>query len=183
MIFTETELKGAFIVKPEPHRDKRGLFMRTFCKKEFREIGHLKEFVQFNHSITEKKGTIRGMHFQYPPSAEIRLIRCIRGEVYDVIVDLRKNSSTYLKHISINLSEENRMMIYIPEGFAHGFQTLQHNTQLVYYHTSYYSPPDLGGLLYCDPVIGIKWPLESVNLSDRDQNNPTIDENFKVFDF
>lgn len=179
MKFIETELKGAYIIDLEPRKDDRGLFARTFCKREFQEIGHNKEFVQFNHSMSVQKGTLRGMHFQNPPSAEIKLIRCIRGKVFDVIIDLRAGSSTFLKHIGVVLSEENMRMIYVPEGFAHGFQTLEDNTQMIYHHTEYYAPGSEGGLNFRDPSLNIEWPLTPTNLSDKDQKYPYIDNNFK----
>jgi dTDP-4-dehydrorhamnose 3,5-epimerase len=179
MKFLDTGLKGAYIIELEPRRDERGLFARTFCKREFSEINHTKEFVQFNHSMSSQKGTLRGMHFQIPPSAEIKLIRCIRGAVLDVIIDLRKGSPTFLKHIQVVLSEENMNMIYVPEGFAHGFQTLEDNTQMIYHHTEYYSPENERGLNFNDPTFNITWPLEPINLSEKDKKNPYIDNNFK----
>ncbi len=175
MKFVETPLKGAYIIKLEPLVDERGFFARTFCKKEFKEIGHLKEFVQFNHSKTVQKGTLRGMHYQVSPSSEIKLIRCIQGEAYDVIVDLRKESPTFLDHLVVVLSEKNMKMIYVPEGFAHGFQTLEDNCQLIYHHTAYYSPEDERGLYYDDPTLNISWPLEPKNLSAKDRSYPLLD--------
>jgi len=179
MKYIETPLKGAYIIELEPFRDSRGLFARTFCKNEFLKIGHNKEFVQFNHSVTLNKGTIRGMHYQVPPSAEIKLIRCIRGSVNDVIVDIRYGSPTFLKYFGLELNEENMKMIYIPEGFAHGFQTLKDNTQLIYHHTQYYNPEDERAIRYNDPLIKISWLLEPVNLTEKDKNHPLIDNNFK----
>ena len=179
MKFIETSLKGAYIVEPEPFRDDRGFFARTFCKREFSEIKHTKEFVQFNHSMTTTKGTLRGMHYQIPPSAEIKLIRCIRGSVYDVIIDIRKNSPTFLKHFGVTLSESNLKMIYIPEGFAHGFQTLEDNAQMLYHHTEYYTPQNERGLNYKDPAFKIDWPLIPVNMTEKDQKYSFIDTNFK----
>jgi dTDP-4-dehydrorhamnose 3,5-epimerase len=179
MKFFETELKGAYTIDIEPRKDDRGLFARTFCKREFQEIGHTKEFVQFNHSMSVLKGTLRGMHFQYPPFSEIKLIRCIRGQVLDVIIDLRAGSPTFLNHIGVILSEENMRMIYVPEGFAHGFQTLEDNSQMIYHHTEYYTPGNEGGLNFKDPILNIQWPLEPTNLSDKDQKYPFIDNNFK----
>jgi dTDP-4-dehydrorhamnose 3,5-epimerase len=179
MRFLDTELKGAFIIELEPRRDDRGLFVRTFCKREFSEINHSKEFVQCNQSISVQKGTLRGMHFQVPPSAEIKLIRCIRGKVFDVIIDLRKDSPTFLEHIEVILSEENMNMIYVPEGFAHGFQTLEDNSQMMYHHTEYYTPENERGLNFNDPAFHISWPLEPFNVSEKDQKYPFIDNNFK----
>jgi dTDP-4-dehydrorhamnose 3,5-epimerase len=179
MIFTETALKGSFIISLEPYSDERGWFARTYCKQEFAAIGHDKEWVQLNHSFTADKGTIRGMHFQHPPFSEIKMVRCIAGAVLDVIVDLRNNSPTFLQHISVNLSAANKQMIYIPEGFAHGFQTLEDNTELIYHHSEYYQPGVEGGLLYNDPQLNIQWPLPIKNISERDTNHPLLDNNFK----
>jgi dTDP-4-dehydrorhamnose 3,5-epimerase len=179
MKYTETPLKGAYIIELEPFRDNRGLFARTFCKRDFQKIGHKKEFVQFNHSVTFQKGTIRGMHYQVPPSSEIKLIRCIRGSVFDVIIDLRYKSSTFLKYFTAELSETNMKMIYVPEGFAHGFQTLEDNSQLIYHHTQFYNPSDERGIRYNDPAININWLLQPINITDKDKNYPLIDNNFK----
>lgn len=178
MKFFETELKGAFIIELEPRRDERGLFVRTFCKREFAGINHTKEFVQFNQSVSLQKGTLRGLHFQVPPSSEIKLIRCIRGKVFDVIIDLRMGSPTFLQHIEVILSDEKMNMIYVPEGFAHGFQTLEDNSHMIYHHTEYYTPENERGLNYSDPALNILWPLEPVNVSEKDQKHPFIDHNF-----
>ena len=180
MIFKETKLKGAYVIDLEPFQDERGLFARTFCRREFADIGHQDEFVQFNHSRTHEKGTIRGMHYQLPPSAEIKLIRCVRGSVYDVIVDLRKNSPTFLQYIGLELSDRNMQMIYVPVGFAHGFQTLEDNTELIYHHTAYYAPELEAGLRFDDPQIEIDWPMPPTVLSAKDQNQPLIDPGFTV---
>lgn len=179
MKFVPTPLDGAYIVELEPFYDERGFFARTYCKNEFSAIGHDKEFVQFNHSMTLEKGTLRGMHFQVPPSAEVKLIRCIRGKVYDVIADIRKNSPTFLAHFGIVLSEENLKMIYVPEGFAHGFQTLADNSQMIYHHTAYYNPSNERGLRYNDPALGINWPLPCKNLTEKDKKYPLINNKFK----
>jgi dTDP-4-dehydrorhamnose 3,5-epimerase len=179
MIFTETALKGSFIISLEPYSDERGWFARTYCKKEFAVIGHDKEWVQLNHSFTADKGTVRGMHFQHPPFGEIKMVRCIAGAVLDVIVDIRSSSPTFLQHISVNLSAANKQMIYIPQGFAHGFQTLESDSELIYHHTEFYQPGVEGGLLYSDPMLNIQWPLPIQNISARDINHPLLDNNFK----
>ncbi len=179
MVFIETPLAGAFVIKLEPFQDERGLFARTFCQKEFEQIGHTENFVQFNHSMTVAKGCIRGMHFQKPPFAEIKLIRCIKGKVWDVIVDIRQNSMTFLKWFGVELSAENQKMIYIPKGFAHGFQTLEPNTELIYHHTAFYTPSAEGGLKYNDPKLKIDWKLTPEQLSKKDQEYNYINENFK----
>lgn len=179
MIFKESPLKGAYIIETKPYTDERGLFARTFCKNEFQEIGHKKEFVQFNHSITNDKGTIRGMHYQLPPFSEIKLIRCIRGSVYDVIIDLRTGSSSFLKYFSVELSEQNMLSIYIPQGFAHGFQTLEENAQLIYHHTAYYAPGYEAGIRYNDPALGITWPLPVSIITEKDLNHSLLNNSFK----
>lgn len=179
MVFIETPLAGAFVIKLEPFQDERGLFARTFCQKKFEQIGHTENFVQFNHSMTVAKGCIRGMHFQKPPFAEIKLIRCIKGKVWDVIVDIRQNSMTFLKWFGVELSAENQKMIYIPKGFAHGFQTLEPNTELIYHHTAFYTPSAEGGLKYDDPKLKINWKLTPEQLSKKDQEYNYINENFK----
>jgi dTDP-4-dehydrorhamnose 3,5-epimerase len=179
MTFRETSLKGAFLIELNPFTDNRGLFVRTFCKKEFESIGHNQEFVQFNHSITNRKGSIRGMHYQLPPFSEIKLIRCIRGSVYDVIIDIRKNSPTFLNYCPVELSEQNMLSLYIPEGFAHGFQTLEDNSQLIYHHTAYYTPGYEAGIRYNDPAVGIKWPLSACVIAEKDMNHPLLNKSFK----
>ncbi len=179
MIFQETGLKGAYLIDLKPFRDDRGLFARTFCKKEFEQINHQKEFVQFNHSHTIPKGTLRGLHFQYPPHAEIKLIRCIKGKVYDVIVDLRKESPTFLQYIGAELSEENMRMIYVPEGFAHGFQTLEDHTELIYHHTAFYAPQAEGGVRFDDPLLNIQWPMTPTVISEKDQRHEWLTPSYE----
>lgn len=179
MEFIKTYLEGLYVIKHHVHSDDRGLFSRTFCKQEFNSIGFNKEFVQFNHSFNLKKGTLRGMHFQNIPFCEYKLIRCIAGSVFDVAVDVRKNSPTFLQHFSIELSSSNFLSILIPEGFAHGFQTLQDNTSLIYHHTQFFNNKSDSGLLYNDSLLSINWPLPIVNLSDKDKSYKNIDHNFK----
>jgi len=179
MTFSETPLPGAFLVTPEPFVDDRGLFARTFCKNEFAQIHHTKEFVQFNHSRTNRKGTIRGMHYQLPPYSEIKLIRCIAGSAWDVIIDIRKDSPTFLKHFAVELSGQNMLSVYVPEGFAHGFQTLEDNTHLIYHHTAYYVPGHEAGIRYNDPHLGINWPLPVSEITAKDMNHKLLDNSFK----
>jgi dTDP-4-dehydrorhamnose 3,5-epimerase len=155
--------------------------MRTYSKDEFeKHVGFKREWVQMNQSFTAKKGSIRGMHFQLKPFSEIILVRCIAGEVFDVIIDLREKSATYLKWFGINLSAQNKKMIYIPEGFAHGFQTLTENAELVYQHSAYYNPNAESGIKYNDPAVAIKWPLEATEISERDKTHLLIDSTFKA---
>lgn len=174
MIFQETTLSGAYIIDLEPFNDERGMFARTFCKREFAAIGHSKEFVQFNHSRNHHVGTLRGMHFQNTPFSEIKLIRCIRGSAFDVIVDLRNQSPTFLQYYGVELSEHNLRMMYVPEGFAHGFQTLEDNTELIYHHTAFYTPEQERGIRYDDPRINIAWPLIPRIVSEKDKNYPLL---------
>ncbi|MDX2172127.1 MAG: dTDP-4-dehydrorhamnose 3,5-epimerase [Bacteroidota bacterium] len=181
MIFEETKLKGAYVISLQLLTDNRGGFARTFCKNEFAKIGHTKDLVQLNHSYNTHKGTIRGMHFQLPPYQEIKLIRCIRGSVLDVIVDLRKESPTFLQHISVELSAENKKMIYVPENFAHGFQTLEDHCELIYHHTEFYTPQADSGIRFDDPTLKIDWPLPPAMVSDKDKNYKLIDNHFKGF--
>jgi dTDP-4-dehydrorhamnose 3,5-epimerase len=178
MIFSETILKGSFLIDLHIFEDERGWFGRTFCKNEFEKIGHVKEWVQLNHSFTKQKGTIRGMHFQLTPFSEIKMVRCIAGAVYDVMVDLRKDSSTFLKSFGAELSANNKKMIYIPEGFAHGFQTLSDDSELIYHHTEFYKPSVESGLKYDDPKLNIDWPLAVTNISDRDKQHDFLKDNF-----
>jgi len=179
MIFTETVLKGSFVIGLEPYVDERGWFARTYCKNEFSKIGHQKEWVQLNHSFTSQTGTIRGMHYQLPPFSEIKLVRCIAGAVYDVIIDIRKDSATFLQYVGVELSAANKKMIYIPEGFAHGFQALTDDCELIYHHSQFYTAGIEGGLRYDEPKINIKWPLQVTSISQRDNIHSLIDSNFK----
>ena len=179
MIFTPTSLKGSYLIDLQPYSDERGWFARFYCKDEFKKIGHDKEWVQLNHSVTFEKGALRGMHFQIAPYREIKMVRCIAGAIYDVIIDLRKDSETFLKWFGAELSANNKKMMYIPEGFAHGFQCLSDNCELIYHHTEFYKPGSEGGIRYNDPVIGVYWPLEITTISSRDQSHPFLDENFK----
>lgn len=178
MNFRETELKGLFVIDLEPFQDERGYFSRIFCKREFREAGIESDFVQTNHSVTSRKGAIRGMHYQNPPSAEAKLIRCVRGAVLDFAVDLRCGSETFLKFFGIELSETNNKMIYIPRGFAHGFQTLEDQATLIYQHSAYYDPSVEGGIHYADPSIGIDWPLPVGDVSEKDKKHIFIGDSF-----
>jgi dTDP-4-dehydrorhamnose 3,5-epimerase len=179
MIFTETPLKGSYTIALQPYSDDRGWFARTYCKNEFNAIGHTADWVQINHSFTENKGTVRGMHFQLHPFTEIKLIRCIAGAVLDIMVDIRKNSPTFLQSFAVELSANNHTMIYIPQGFAHGFQALENNTALIYHHSQFYQPNVEGGIRYNDPAININWPLAINNISSRDNQHPLLTSHFK----
>jgi len=179
MKFIETPLSGAYVIELEPFRDERGLFARTFCQKEFAKIGFDKQIVQINYSITRKKGAIRGMHYQRPPASEIKIIRCLQGKVFDVMVDLRAGSPTFMQWHSVELSKDNMRMVYIPEGFAHGFQALTDNAELIYHHSALYRPEYERGLRFDDPALAIAWPLPAGIISIKDQSYPLIDNNFR----
>lgn len=153
--------------------------MRVFCENEFKKIYHLKKLVQINYSFTKKVGVVRGMHYQNPPMAEVKMVKCMRGSVYDVIIDLRKGSDTIFKWKGEILSSENRRMIYIPEGFAHGFQTLEKNCELLYFHTEFYSPDYEEAIRFDDPRVGIKWPLDVTEISEKDKNHPLLSTTFE----
>ena len=181
MKFEETILKGSYVIALDLFQDNRGWFTRTFSKDIFeKQIGFTKEWVQMNHSFTKAKGAIRGMHFQLHPFSEIKLVRCIAGEVFDVIVDLRKESTTLLKWYGTKLSAENKTMLFIPEGFAHGFQTLSENAQLIYHHSEFYNPEAESGIKFDDPAVNIQWPLKVTEISERDKDHPLIDSTFKA---
>jgi dTDP-4-dehydrorhamnose 3,5-epimerase len=176
MIFTETKLRGAFLIDLEAREDDRGFFARAFCQKEFAQHGLKPVIAQANIGFNRRKGTLRGMHFQFPPSAETKLVRASRGAVLDIIVDLRPESATYLQHISVELSADNHRGIYIPERFAHGYQALQDNTETTYQVGEFYTPGSEGGLLYNDPRLGLEWPLPVTVISDKDLQWKPLDE-------
>ena len=179
MIFTPTLLSGSFVIDLEPFADERGWFARFYCEKEFERIGHTKKWVQLNHSTTYIKGAIRGMHYQLPPYREIKMVRCIAGAVFDVIIDIRKDSATFLQWFGIELSAANKKMLYIPEGFAHGFQCLTDNCELIYHHTEFYTPNAEGGIRFDDQRVNIQWPLPAGVLSARDAGHPYLTDDFK----
>ena len=172
MIFRETPLKGAFVLDLEPREDDRGFFARTFCQMEFQAHGLRPVVAQANIASNIAGGTMRGMHFQYPPAAESKLVSCIRGALYDVIVDLRPESPTFLQHFGIELNAENRTALYVPERFAHGYQTLCDNTDAIYLMGDFYTPGVEGGLRYDDPALDIGWPLPVTMISEKDRNLP-----------
>lgn len=176
MIFTETKLKGAFIIDLDRKVDERGFFARTFCQKEFREHGLKPVIAQANLASNARKGTLRGMHFQYPPAAETKLVRCTRGAILDIIVDLRPESPTYLDHISVELNEDNMTSLYVPERFAHGYQVLCDNTDTSYQVGEYYTPNAEGGLRHDDPRLGLTWPLPVSVISPKDQAFRLLDD-------
>jgi dTDP-4-dehydrorhamnose 3,5-epimerase len=169
MIFTETRLKGAFIIDLERREDERGFFARTFCQNEFSDYGLKPVVAQANIASNLRKGTLRGMHFQYPPKAETKLVRCTRGGVLDIIVDLRPESPTFLDHVAIELNQDNMTALYVPERFAHGYQALQDGTDTIYQVSEFYAPSAEGGLRYDDPELDLPWPLPVSVISPKDQ--------------
>ncbi len=176
MKFIKTPLEGAYVVELEKREDERGFFARAFCVDEFAEHGLKTEIKQSNLSGSVQKGTTRGLHYQVAPMAEVKFIRCIKGSVFDVLVDMRPESPTYKQWFGIELTEENQTAIYIPEGFAHGHQTLEDNSQIMYLTTQVYSPEHERGIRWNDPAIGVKWPLEPTVVSDKDQAWPLLTE-------
>lgn len=170
MIFTETKIEGAFIVDVERRRDDRGFFGRVFCRLEFEELGLEADVAQTNVGVSVRRGTIRGMHFQYPPAVEAKLVRCMQGAILDVIVDLRPESPTFLEHVAVELSGENQRALYIPGRFAHGYQTLEDGTAILYQASTFYAPGAEGGLRYDDPRLSIAWPLPVAAVSGKDSN-------------
>jgi len=169
MIFNETVLKGAYIVDLEPRTDARGFFARAFCQKEFEERGLKPVIAQANVAFNHQKGTLRGMHFQFPPAAETKVVRCTRGAILDIIVDLRPESPTYLQHVAVELTEDNHRALFVPERFAHGYQVLEDKTETSYQVGEFYTPGSEGGLLYSDPRLGLRWPLPVTVISEKDE--------------
>lgn len=168
MIFEETRLAGAYVINLESHKDDRGFFARTFCQHEFEEHGLKPVIAQANIAFNRVKGTLRGMHFQYPPAAETKLVRCTRGAILDIIVDLRPESDTYLQHVAVDLTADNHRALFVPERFAHGYQVLEDETETSYQVGEFYTPSAEGGLRYDDPRLALEWPLTVAELSEKD---------------
>ena len=176
MRFIQSKLPDAWLIEPEPISDDRGYFMRSFCARAFAERGLETRFVQHSQSYSARKGTLRGMHFQFPPSAETKLVRATRGAILDIIVDLRPESPSYMQHIAVELNEDNSRALYVPERFAHGYQVLVDKTETSYQVGEFYTPGVEGGLMYNDPRLGLKWPLPVAVISDKDQAWKTLAE-------
>jgi dTDP-4-dehydrorhamnose 3,5-epimerase len=176
MVFTETQLAGAYIIDLVRREDSRGFFARAFCQKEFEAHGLKPIIAQANVAHNIKKGTLRGMHFQFPPAAETKVVRCTRGAILDIIVDLRPESPTYLQHISVELNEENQRALYVPERFAHGYQVLVDDTDTSYQVGEFYTPNAESGLLHNDPRLRLSWPLPVTVISEKDQKFALFDE-------
>ncbi len=170
MRFLETKLDGAWLIEPEPIRDSRGYFARTFCVRDFDERGLESRFVQHSRSFSATKGTLRGLHFQTPPHEEVKLVSCVSGAVFDVIVDMRPGSPSYRKWQGFELSADNKRQLYVPAGFAHGFQTLTDDAELNYLISAFYEPAASTGISYDDPALGVTWPLPVSVISDRDRS-------------
>jgi dTDP-4-dehydrorhamnose 3,5-epimerase len=172
VIFKETQLRGAFLIEPEQLADQRGFFARSFCVREFEAHGIDSRVAQCNISYNAKKATLRGMHYQAPPHAEVKLVRCTRGALYDVIIDLRAESATYLKSYGTQLDSDNRRMLLIPEGFAHGFITLEDRTEVFYQMSEFFDAGSARGVRWDDPAFGIRWPIDPQVISERDRTYP-----------
>jgi len=175
MIFSETPLKDAYLIELERHTDARGYFARSWCLREFESHGLNSRIAQCNVSLNHRKGTLRGMHYQTKPFEESKLVRCTRGSLYDVIVDLRTGSPSYLRHFGVVLTPDNGLMLYVPEGFAHGFLTLEGRTEVHYQISEFYAPDSARGFRWDDPAFGIQWPAPVEIISDRDRSYPDFD--------
>jgi dTDP-4-dehydrorhamnose 3,5-epimerase len=175
MKFTGTELEGAFVIDLEQRWDDRGYFARTFCATEFAEHALKPVFVQGNVSFNYRKGTLRGMHYQIAPATEAKLVRCAKGAIYDVIIDLREDSPTYLAHFGVELTAESGRALYLPEMFAHGYQTLTDGAEVLYQVSEFYTPACERGIRYNDPAFGIEWPLPVADISEKDAAWPLVD--------
>ena len=176
MIFSETKLEGAFVIDLERKEDNRGFFARAFCQHEFEEHGLEPVIAQANLAFNRHKGTMRGMHFQFPPATETKLVRCTRGAILDIIVDLRPESPTYLEHVAVELSADNHRALYVPGRFAHGYQVLEDITETSYQVGEFYAPGHEGGLRYDDPALGLTWPLPVSEISEKDRVWPLLSE-------
>ncbi len=172
MIFRELDLPGAFLLEPERLEDERGFFARVFCRRELEAHGLNPAVAQCSLSFNRRRSTVRGMHWQAPPAEEAKLVRCVRGAVHDVIVDLRPDSPTFRRHAGVELGAENRLALYVPPGFAHGFQTLEDSTELLYQMSEFYAPERAQGFRFDDPEVGIRWPLPVSVISERDRSLP-----------
>ncbi len=182
MKFLPTPLKDAYLIELERRGDERGFFARAFCQREFAGAGLVSNFVQANNALSRNKGTLRGFHYQLPPAAEVKVVRAIRGSLYDVIVDLRPDSPTFCKSFGAELSDENRRMIYVPRGFAHGFVTLTDDAEALYLVSDFYAPEQERGLRFDDPRLSVAWPVEPVEISSKDQSWPSFDPVFHGID-
>jgi len=179
MNLVETIIPGVWVIESTAFQDNRGAFSRLFCSRDLQAIVGPRTIVQINHSLTHGVGAVRGLHFQNPPHAEMKIVRCLKGRVFDVAVDLRQGSPTFLKWTAVELTPENRFAFVIPEGCAHGFQVLEEDSELLYLHTAFYTPDAEGAVRFDDPRIGVNWPLTPTDLSARDLSHPHLKEDFK----
>lgn len=182
MKFHSTPLHGAYVIEPEQRGDARGWFARVFCEKEMAAAGLVDRFVQVNNSYNAQAGTLRGMHYQLPPAAEVKIVRCVRGALWDCIVDLRPDSPTYLKWHGVELTAENRLAYYVPRGFAHGFVTLEPDTEAFYLASAFYEPSAERGLRWNDPTFDIQWPAPGRIVSGKDAAWPDFDPSYHGVD-
>ncbi len=180
MQFHPTPLDGAYTIELDKRGDERGFFARFFCEKEFANAGVKNQFVQINNSLSADKGTLRGLHYQLAPKAEMKVVRCIRGSLWDVILDIRTDSKTFGQWFGRELSAENRTMMVVPEGFAHGFITLEDNTEALYLVTEFYAPECERGIRWNDPKFNIEWPIEPIAISDKDRESPDFDPSYHL---
>ncbi len=180
MKFNKTKLDGSFVIDLDKREDERGFFARLFCINEFDQNQADRNIVQINNSLSRDKGTLRGIHYQLSPKSETKIVRCIKGSLWDVIVDLRPDSPTFLQWFGETLSAENRRMMFVPKGFGHGFITLEPDTEAIYFVTEFYSPEHERGLRWDDPKIGIEWPIEPVIISEKDRQHKDFDINYNV---
>jgi dTDP-4-dehydrorhamnose 3,5-epimerase len=183
MIFTETKLAGAFIIDVERLEDERGFFGRAWCKKEFEKHGLNADAVQANVSYNKHRGTLRGMHYQIAPFSECKTVRCTSGSIYDVIIDIRPDSPTFKQWVGVELTARSFRMLYVPDGFAHGFITLEDDTSLHYMITQYYTPDAQAGIRFDDPVFNIEWPITPTSISDKDKSHPPFVKNLKKLEY
>ena len=176
MIFRETRLRGAFVIDVERNADERGFFARTWCRRELAARNLEAEYVQGSVSVNSVRGTLRGLHFQCEPHSETKIVQCVRGAIYDVIVDLRSRSPTFRQWFGVELTAESRRLLYVPAGFAHGFQTLSDNTEVSYVISAFYVPAAARGIRYDDPALGIPWPMKATCISQKDLDLPALDQ-------
>jgi dTDP-4-dehydrorhamnose 3,5-epimerase len=179
MNLVESDIPGAWTIECSAYQDNRGAFSRLYCSQELQSIIGMRTIAQINHSKTQSVGAIRGLHYQNPPFAEVKIVRCLKGRVFDVVVDLRKGSPTFLKWTAIELTPKNHLAFVIPEGCAHGFQVLEEGSELLYLHTAFYEPDAEGAVRFDDPRIGVNWPLTPTDISARDLSHAYLKENFK----
>ena len=175
MVFRELEIAGAYLLAPERHEDERGFFARTFCRRELEQLGLEPNVAQCSVSFNHRRGTVRGMHYQVAPAEEVKLVRCTRGAIWDVILDLRPDSASYKRHAAVELDDESRASLYVPAGVAHGFQTLADGAEVLYQMSEFYDPPAARGVRWNDPAFQITWPLEISVISERDLAFPDFE--------